>query len=621
MTMQHPRLSRGLTALATVTVALAGVCPPASAQVQTARTVLTIHWGPETFPGTPELDAAIRDTLQTHADPPVNYFAEYLESEQFPPETASIALRDYIQKKFQGRRIDLVTANASGALQFALRFRDELFPGAPVVFSAATVPREVLDHTSQGITGVRLDLAFGDTVKMALTLHPSVKRLFVIAHSPAADGYDEQVQSALQRFADRVELVYMKERTLPELLAAVKAIPTQSLIFYTRYIPLAPYSPVDRDMYPYEIGRLIAEVAPVPIYASNERSIGTGVVGGMIRATDTIGTHVGEMARQILKGTPPEDIPIGTVPTTPIFDWRQVKRWGIDPSKLPPGSQILFRTPSVWETYRWYIIGTIVVVTAQLLLIAGLLRQRAGRRHAEETILAREASLRTSFEQSRQLAGRLINAQETIRASLARDLHDDICQRLATVSMDVDALRTSAGDIRDAVTQRAFDELARDTNNTLEGIRRLSHDLHPSTLPMLGLAPALRAHCAEIAKRHNVVVEFTTEGDLELLHPDIAVCLFRIAQESLRNGIAHAGAQRFRVSLASAGDDVVLTVTDDGRGFDLEGVRQNGKGLGLVSMEERVRVVGGEVEIVTRPQQGTTIRVRVPDECPQAAGA
>jgi signal transduction histidine kinase len=443
----------------------------------------------------------------------------------------------------------------------------------------------------------------------------------VIAHSPAADGYDEQVQSALQRFADRVALVYMKERTLPELLAAVKAIPTQSLIFYTRYVPLAPYSPVDRDMYPYEIGGLIAEVAPVPIYASSEKSIGTGVVGGMIRPIDVVGTRVGEMARQILKGTPSEDIPIGTIPTTPIFDWRQVKRWGIDPSKLPPGSRILFRTPSVWETYRWYIVGTIVLVTAQLLLISGLLRQRARRRHAEETILAREASLRTSFEQSRQLAGRLINAQETIRASLARDLHDDICQRLATVSMDVDALRTSAGDIRDAVTQHAFDELARDTNSTLEGIRRLSHDLHPSTLPMLGLVPALRAHCAEIAKRHNVVVEFTTEGDLELLHPDIAVCLFRIAQESLRNGIAHAGAQRFRVSLASAGDEVVLTVTDDGRGFDLEAVRQNGKGLGLVSMEERVRVVGGEVEIVTRPQQGTTIRVRVPDECPQAAGA
>ena len=163
MRMRHARRSRGLTVLAAVIVALAAVCPSASAQAQTARTVLTIHWGPEAFPGTPELDAAIRDTLLTHADLPLNYFAEYLESEQFPPETASIALRDYIEKKFQGRRIDLIIANASGALQFALRFRDDLGPGAPIVFVAATVPGELLDRTSRGITGVQRDAVFGDT--------------------------------------------------------------------------------------------------------------------------------------------------------------------------------------------------------------------------------------------------------------------------------------------------------------------------------------------------------------------------------------------------------------------------------------------------------------------------
>ena len=615
MTM-HLRFSRGLTVLATMSVALAAVCLSASARAQTARTVVTIHWGPEWFPGTPELDAAIREILLTHADLPVNYFAEYLESEQFPPETASIALRDYIKEKFQGRHIDLIIANASGALLFALRYRDELFPGVPIVFAAVTVPGELLDRTSRGITGVKRDVIFGDTVELALNLHPSVKRLFVIAHAPAADGYDEQVQSALKRFADRVELVYMKERTLPELLAAVKAIPTQSLIFYTRYIPLAADSLSERNIYPDEIGGLIAEVAPVPIYASSEISIGMGVVGGMIRATNVVGARLGEIAGQILKGTPPEDIPIDTVPTTPIFDWRQVKRWGIDPSKLPPGSRILFRTPSAWESYRWYIIGTIVVVTTQLLLIAGLLRQRARRRDAEETILAREGSLRTSYERIRQLAGRLINAREAARTSLALDLHDDICQRLVTVSIGIDALRTSAGDIQDAATQHAFDELARETNNTADSVRRLSHDLHPATLRVLGLAPALRAYCAEIAKRHNVVVEFTSEGDLGLLHSDVAVCLFRIAQESLRNGIAHAGAQRFTVSLASASDAVVLTVADDGRGFDLEAVRRSGGGLGLVSMEERARVVGGDMEIVTRPQQGTTIRVRAPADRP-----
>src|SRR5207244_740481 len=110
-------------------------------------------------------------------------------------------------------------------------------------------------------------------------------------------------------------------------------------------------SAIGRNMYPDEIGGLIAQIAPVPMYASSEISMGKGVVGGMIRVSDAVGTRVGEIARQILRGTRPEDIPIATVPTTPIFDWRQVKRWGIDASKLPPGSRILFRTPSVWESY------------------------------------------------------------------------------------------------------------------------------------------------------------------------------------------------------------------------------------------------------------------------------
>ena len=112
--------------------------------------------GSPSFPGTPALDAAIQDTLVRQTEVPVNHSAEFLESEQFPPETASLALRDYIAKKFQGRRIDLVIANASGALQFALRFRDELFPGAPIVFSAVTIRRQpCLIARPQAPTGVQ----------------------------------------------------------------------------------------------------------------------------------------------------------------------------------------------------------------------------------------------------------------------------------------------------------------------------------------------------------------------------------------------------------------------------------------------------------------------------------
>jgi two-component system sensor histidine kinase UhpB len=133
--------------------------------------------------------------------------------------------------------------------------------------------------------------------------------------------------------------------------------------------------------------------------------------------------------------------------------------------------------------------------------------------------------------------------------------------------------------------------------------------LHPASLRILGLAPALKGHCAEVGKRHNVEVGFKA-GDLGHLDPDIAVCFFRIAQESLRNGVMHGEATRFDVSLARFGEHIEMTVTDNGRGFDLEAARQNGGGLGLVSMEERAHVVGGGVQIVTGVGQGTTVRVR-----------
>ena len=140
-----------------------------------------------------------------------------------------------------------------------------------------------------------------------------------------------------------------------------------------------------------------------------------------------------------------------------MFDWRQLRRWGIDEARLPPGSDIHFQVPTAWELYGSYIMATIVVVIAQLLLIAGLLRQRARLRSADNTIRASEASLRTSLERIRHMAGRLINAQEAARADIARDLHDDVCQKLAYVAIGVNTLRTGTGNIADPETQQIFD--------------------------------------------------------------------------------------------------------------------------------------------------------------------
>jgi signal transduction histidine kinase len=330
----------------------------------------------------------------------------------------------------------------------------------------------------------------------------------------------------------------------------------------------------------------------------------------LVRDNKRTGTALGEIARRILAGTPPERIPVGQVPSAAVFDWRQITRWGIDVSRLPAESEILFRTPTAWETYKWYIVGTMLVVTAQLLLIAGLLTQRARRRRAETTILSREVTLRSSYERIRQLTGRLITAQEATRANIAQDLHDDVCQQLAHISLDIESLKAVSGAVQDAAPQHALSELSGSTQRALGTIRRLSHDLHPATLRIVGLVPALKAHCSEVASRHHVQVVFTVNDDLGTIPVELALCLFRIAQESLRNGIVHGRATRLAVSLKRSDAEIEMSVSDNGQGFDRDAVSLHSSGLGLVSMEERAHAVGGALQIVTGIGKGTTIYVK-----------
>jgi len=331
-----------------------------------------------------------------------------------------------------------------------------------------------------------------------------------------------------------------------------------------------------------------------------------------MRSGDLTGARLGELAFEVLQGTAPGSIPIEPAQLRPMFDWRQLQRWRIDESRLPPGSVIRFRVPTVWETYGASMAAATVVVIAQALLIAGLLQSRSRLRRAGDTILAREASLRTSYERIRQMAGRLINAQEAARAEIARDLHDDVCQRLTSVSVGVGSLKDATGRLEDPAMQEGIAELDRETRDAFESIRRLSHDLHPATLRLLGLGPALRSHCQEIAKRHGVQVQFSGADGIGAVHPDVAVCFFRVAQESLRNSVLHGGATQMTVTLGREGNDLDLTIVDDGQGFDVAAVRDSGCGLGLVTMEERVNLVGGRVSIVSEPGRGTTVRVHGP---------
>jgi signal transduction histidine kinase len=606
--MSRPTLPHLVTVVVAVVATLCS-CLTVSAQAPAARTVLAIHWGPESFPATPIVNGAIRAALLAEPALPVDYFVEYLESDRLPAEQASQALHNYIRQKFRGRRIDLVVAVADPAFRFALDHRDALFPGVPILYSGVAIPDGVSRSAGGGFTAVMRGVAYRETLKLVLDLHPSTQRVFVVAQN-RDERTVQSVQEELTEFERRVALTYVRAATLPELLATVKAIPPRSVILFIWHQQNDP----GRVMYSNEVARLIVQASGVPVYGTNDSYIGSGVVGGVARNTIETATRMGEMARQILSGTPPQDIPIENARLMQIFDWHEMRRWDIDPSRLSPEAEIRFREPTLWESNRNYILVTVIVMVAQLVLITGLLTQRARLRRAAITLREREATLRTSYERSQQLARRLINAQEAARADIARDLHDDLCQELVGVSIAVSNLKRLSGDLQDEQAQHALATLHLHTLGMVDGVRRLSHELHPTTLRLVGLAAALGAHCIEVEKRYDVQVSFKMAGDLVDIHAGIALCLFRIAQEALRNGAVHGEARRLAVSIARSRDSIELVVSDDGRGFDLDAVRRDGRGLGLVSIEERTRALGGDVQIVARQRYGTFIRVRIPLE-------
>ncbi len=235
------------------------------------------------------------------------------------------------------------------------------------------------------------------------------------------------------------------------------------------------------------------------------------------------------------------------------------------------------------------------------------------RKTAEAQIRESQAALEMSHREIRHLAGRLIEAQDDERARIARDLHDDVSQQLAGLSIAFSGLKRRLGESR--VSEDLHEELRGLQQRTLtlaQNVRHLSHDLHPTVLRHVGLVAALTTYCAELERPHGVVLTCSADGDATAIAPDAAVCLYRIAQEALRNVIAHAGARRADVRLVCRGDHAEITVTDDGKGFDAASSSKRGKGLGLVSITERAKLAGGAVTIETELDRGTRVHARIP---------
>jgi len=205
---------------------------------------------------------------------------------------------------------------------------------------------------------------------------------------------------------------------------------------------------------------------------------------------------------------------------------------------------------------------------------------------------------------------KLIEAQEQERVRIARELHDDINQRIALLSVTLEGITRqipeSAPEVADSIQA-----LARDTMEIGNDIQVISHRLHSSHLEYVGIVGAARSFCRELAKQQNVTISFAENGMERAVPHDIALCLYRVLQEALHNAVKHSGVEHFAVELRGSPDDLRLMVRDSGAGFDAESAN-NGQGLGLTSMRERVNLVNGTISISSSFESGTEVSVRIP---------
>jgi PAS domain S-box-containing protein len=207
------------------------------------------------------------------------------------------------------------------------------------------------------------------------------------------------------------------------------------------------------------------------------------------------------------------------------------------------------------------------------------------------------------------MSRRLIEAQEEERAWIARELHDDFNQRVAMVSVSLESLEGFSGS--EAEAKSYTKEIKEQVRELGSDIHALSHRLHSSKLDFLGLAAACKGFCTELSARQNVQIEFHSENIPNGLSKEISLCLFRVVQEALQNAVKYSGVQNFQVVVKGTSEDIELSVSDSGSGFDPDEAI-SGQGLGLTSMKERLKLVGGQLSIESKPGHGTTIHARVP---------
>src|SRR5262245_12792368 len=568
-------------------------------------------------------DEAFRNTLQSHWPSPIAFNTEYLEFLRRPGEAEQKLMIELLERKYHSRRPDLVVTSTSVGLQFVLDNRRRLFDGIPVVFMSVHRAPLAKHPLPSHVTGTWLSVDWAGTVDVALGLQPQIRQVLVVG---GASGRDEiwlaSARSQLAPYENRLSIRYLAAPSLAQVLRAVATLPDDATVLAgTMHRDAAGQNFVSRDA----IAR-IAKESRVPVYGVLESLIGTGMVGGRVLSPSADGEQAARLALRVLAGDHPGP-PVDVTPV-PMFDWTQLRRWGLDESRIVPGSVLRYRQASLWEAYHWHVIVVVLVLLAQSALIAGLLVQRRQRRQAERARLQAEEEAQRAREELAHtprvstLSGLVTAiAHEMSQPLTAIVTNAEATRRMVGRGADVDEARAALGDIKaDAVR----------ASQVLQRLRTLSRKVHVET--------------------RQIDVERLIDDTVALLRADIALRRITLLVEPAKDPLPPVTGDPIQLqqvllnilvnateAIAAAPDGpreivvetrieqpgtVCVSIKDTGVGVDAEGLEQifqpfvtskrEGLGMGLSISRTIVEAHHGRIWATPQVPRGTALHIMLP---------
>ncbi len=393
------------------------------AEIKDAKRVLILFPAQSDVPAHPMAIKGIKSSLAAGTEFRIEYFIEYMDLYRNPRRDAYQYMTDLYRYKFHEKKVDLIIAYAALILRMVAARAHDLFPRTPVVFSG--ILREQLKelNLSPMVTGVLSGVDYTGLLETALKIHPQTRQVAIVNGASQTDLlFEKEFREAFDPYAKRLDFIYLTRLPFGQILESVRDLPENTVILFF----LLTRDGEGKGFAPWQAASMVAKAANAPVYGYLDSYIGHGIVGGRMTSLEMKGAMAGEIALRILRGEKPSDIPVLNPATIDLFDWRQLKRWGIPEHRLPEGSIVIHRQESFFEKYKWLVIGTIVFIAVQSYLVGFLIVLNRKQRKLSANLMAAEGRYRRLLRVER--ASRL----GELSASLAHEINQPLAAALSS---------------------------------------------------------------------------------------------------------------------------------------------------------------------------------------------